>query len=123
LASFQTNSILSANLSINSPEMRFSAISTSLLVAGSATASLEKRAPLITRDESAIEGKYIVMMKSTSDGNARVASAAKSIDVKPDMVFDNLGGFSASLSARDVEDLRNNPSVSITRSFPRQITD
>uniref|UniRef100_A0A4E9DPK5 Cuticle-degrading protease n=1 Tax=Gibberella zeae TaxID=5518 RepID=A0A4E9DPK5_GIBZA len=94
--------------------MRISTISFGLLVAGSATATIEKRAPLITRDESGIEGKYIVMMKPTSGNEistARVKSAAKAVDVKPDMVFDNLGGFSASLTARDVEDLRNNPNV------------
>lgn len=96
--------------------MRISTISFGLLVAGSATATIEKRAPLITRDESGIEGKYIVMMKPASGNEistARVKSAAKAVDVKPDMVFDNLGGFSASLTARDVEDLRNNPNVSI----------
>ncbi|KAG8670889.1 hypothetical protein FPOAC2_04195 [Fusarium poae] len=91
--------------------MRLSTISVSLLAAGSATASLEKRAPLISRDESGIEGKYIVMMKPASNSIARLKSAAKAIDIKPDVVFDNLGGFAASLSARDVEDLRDNPNV------------
>jgi hypothetical protein len=91
--------------------MRLSTVSTGLLVAGSATASLEKRAPLFTRDESGIEGKYIVMMKPASDSTTHVDSAVNSIAVEPDVVFDTLGGFSASLSAREVENLRNNPNV------------
>uniref|UniRef100_A0A2N9DMR1 Serine protease n=1 Tax=Fusarium oxysporum TaxID=5507 RepID=A0A2N9DMR1_FUSOX len=91
--------------------MRLSTVSTGLLVAGSATASLEKRAPLFTRDESGIEGKYIVMMKPASDTTMHVDSAVKAVAAEPDMVFDTLGGFSASLSAGEVEDLRNNPNV------------
>ncbi|KAF4951708.1 hypothetical protein FSARC_12831 [Fusarium sarcochroum] len=93
--------------------MRVSALSSTLLLAGYATAGLEKRAPLITRDEKGIDGKYIVMMKPASSikTTARVKSAVKSVAVEPDVVFDKLGGFSASLSSQEVEDLRDNPNV------------
>ncbi|KAF4976267.1 hypothetical protein FZEAL_7035 [Fusarium zealandicum] len=93
--------------------MRLSALSASLLLAGSVTAGLEKRAPLITRDETGIDGKYIVMMKpaASAKASARVKSTVKSAAVEPDMVFDKLGGFSASLSAQEVESLRDDPNV------------
>lgn len=102
--------------------MRVSEISATLLMASCATASLEKRAPLITRDEAGIDGKYIVMMKPAAQSTvttARVKSAAKAVDVKPDIVFDKLGGFSASLSTREVEDLRNNPNVCTRKTMDR----
>ncbi|KAM0266885.1 hypothetical protein ACHAPA_006454 [Fusarium lateritium] len=93
--------------------MRLSILSATVLIAGSAAASVQKRAPLITRDETGIDGKYIVMMKPASSvkTTARVKSAAKSVDVEPDMVFDKLGGFSATLSDKEVDDLRNDPNV------------
>lgn len=93
--------------------MLLSTLSATVLLAGSAAASVHKRAPLITRDETGIDGKYIVMMKPASSvkTTARVKSAAKSVDVKPDMVFDKLGGFSATLSDKEVDDLRNDPNV------------
>lgn len=106
--------------------MRLSTLSATVLLAGSAAAaSMQKRAPLITRDETGIDGKYIVMMKPASSAKttARVKSAAKSVDVEPDMVFDKLGGFSATLSDKEVDNLRNDPNVRASECLSMDVTN
>uniref|UniRef100_A0A8H7NJL0 Peptidase S8/S53 domain-containing protein n=1 Tax=Bionectria ochroleuca TaxID=29856 RepID=A0A8H7NJL0_BIOOC len=77
-----------------------------------AVASPVRQAPLYTRDgEDAIEGKYIVVMKAGAQVSS-VDSAVGSIAANADYVYNNLGGFSASLTDAEVESLRNDPSVS-----------
>ncbi|CAH0023160.1 unnamed protein product [Clonostachys rhizophaga] len=70
-----------------------------------------KRAPLLTRDASeVIEGKYIVVMNGGSQVSA-VNNAISSIAADADYVYNNLGGFAASLTDAEVDSLRNDPSV------------
>lgn len=77
-----------------------------------AAASPLNRAPLTTRDDAdAIEGKYIVIMKKDA-AISDVTNAISGIEGQTDYVYNNLGGFAASLSTAEVETLRNNPSVS-----------
>jgi uncharacterized protein with ACT and thioredoxin-like domain len=72
-----------------------------------------KRAPLLTRDASeVIEGKYIVVMNGGSQVSA-VNNAISSIAADADYVYNNLGGFAASLTDAEVDSLRNDPSVRV----------
>ncbi|KAI9158117.1 Cuticle-degrading protease [Paramyrothecium foliicola] len=93
--------------------MRVSAL-LALLPLVAAAPAVQKRAPLIpaTKGE-AVEGKFIVKLKPASSSNMRIAvnSAVQSIAADADQVFDNLGGFAATLTAEEVEALRDNPSV------------
>ncbi|VUC37039.1 unnamed protein product [Clonostachys rosea] len=73
-----------------------------------ALAAPATRAPLYTREE-AIEGKYIVKVKNGA--SASINSAIASIASNADHVYKNLGGFSATLTAEEVETLRNNPDI------------
>ncbi|KAF5620640.1 serine protease precursor [Fusarium sp. NRRL 25303] len=94
--------------------MRFIAALTALLMAEAATASPVKRAPLITRQEGeALEGKYIVMMKNVASINAAkiLKTAVDSVAADPDIVYKKVGGFAASLTKKEIEELRKNPNV------------
>ncbi|KAJ3527125.1 hypothetical protein NM208_g10858 [Fusarium decemcellulare] len=93
-----------------------------LLLAEAAAASPVKRASLYTREgREALEGKYIVMMKnSDSDDPTRILNTAvESIAADPDIVYKKLGGFAASLTKEEIEDLRNNPNVAYIQQDSR----
>jgi hypothetical protein len=78
-----------------------------------AAASPLNRAPLMTRDDAdVIEGKYIVVMKKGAE-ISDVNNAISNIAGEAEYVFNNLGGFAASLTDEEVDSLRNNPSVRI----------
>ncbi|KPM41426.1 Cuticle-degrading protease [Neonectria ditissima] len=93
--------------------MRVFAGLTALLLAEMATATPLKRAPLITRDAEVVEGKYIVMMKTGASISAatQLKSAVDSVAAEPDVIYKKVGGFSATLTAKELDDLRNDPNV------------
>ncbi|KAG5789502.1 hypothetical protein H9Q69_011445 [Fusarium xylarioides] len=94
--------------------MRLIAALTALLMAEAATASPVKRAPLITRQEGeALGGKYIVMMKNVASINAAkvLKTAVDSVAADPDIIYKKVGGFAASLTKKEIEELRKNPNV------------
>ncbi|VUC21225.1 unnamed protein product [Clonostachys rosea] len=76
-----------------------------------AAASPLNRAPLMTRDDAdVLEGKYIVVMKKGAE-ISDVNGAISNIAGEAEYVYNNLGGFAASLTDEEVDSLRNNPSV------------
>ncbi|KAH7312683.1 alkaline phosphatase [Stachybotrys elegans] len=90
--------------------MKFSAI---LAVLPLALAAPQKRAPLhVPRDVDLIEGHYIVKLKAP-EGEFRTAvdSVVSSIVADADHVYENFGGFAATLTPEEVEALRSNPAV------------
>lgn len=62
-----------------------------------------------------IEGKFIIKMKPASDVSIQSVTdeAIASIAAGADHVYSNLGGFAATLTAEEVEFLRDNPAVSL----------
>lgn len=88
---------------------------TFLLALPLAAATSVSRAPLIaSRSTETLEDKYIVMMKNDARINAAssIQSAVDSIVADADQVYKKLGGFSATLTAEEVDSLRSNPNVS-----------
>ncbi|KFA74139.1 hypothetical protein S40288_08182 [Stachybotrys chartarum IBT 40288] len=78
-----------------------------------ALAAPQKRAPLIVpRDVDLIEGHYIVKLKASSDEfSAQADTVISSIAADADLVYENFGGFAASMTEEEVEALRSNPNV------------
>lgn len=70
-----------------------------------------RRAPLYTRDGD-ITNKYIIKINSDGSSSASIESAISSMAEHAGHIYANVGGFSATLSPEEVENLRNNPSVS-----------
>jgi hypothetical protein len=77
-------------------------------------AAPQKRAPLhIPRDVQLIEDHYIVKLKAPEgEFRATVDALVADIAADADLVYENFGGFAASLTAKEVEALRSNPNVS-----------
>ena len=91
--------------------MKFSAV---LAILPLALAAPQKRAPLhVPRDANLIEGHYIVKLKAPAEGEFRAAvdEVVANIAADADLVYENFGGFAASLSEEEVEALRSNPAV------------
>jgi hypothetical protein len=86
-----------------------------------ALAAPQKRAPLvIPRDAELIQGKYIVKLKDvSSDFTAQADTVISSIAADADLVYENFGGFAATLTEEEIEALRSNPAVS--QAFPTLI--
>jgi subtilisin family serine protease len=78
-----------------------------------ALAAPQKRAPLvIPRDAELIQGKYIVKLKESSgDFTTQADNVISSIAADADLVYENFGGFAATLTKEEIEALRSNPAV------------
>ncbi|KAH7318414.1 subtilisin-like protease PR1I [Stachybotrys elegans] len=79
-----------------------------------AMAAPQKRAPLIVpRDVEIIPNKYIVKLKEPAEGevSAAIDTVVSSIAADADVVYENLGGFAATLSDEEVESLRSSGAV------------
>lgn len=90
--------------------MRFSA---ALALLPLALAAPQKRAPLhVPRDVPLVDNHYIVKLKAPQgEFRTTVDALVSSIAADADLVYENFGGFAATLTAEEVEALRSNPSV------------
>jgi subtilisin family serine protease len=99
------------SVSIHSFKMR---ASVALALLPLALAAPQKRAPLhVPRDVNLVEGQYIVKLKAPAEGEftASINSVVASIAADADIVYEDFGGFAATLTPEEVEALRSNPSV------------
>ncbi|KAI9149875.1 Subtilisin-like serine protease AsES [Paramyrothecium foliicola] len=78
-----------------------------------ALAAPQKRAPLhVPRDVNLVEDHYIVKLKAPEgEFQATVDALVSDIAADADLVYENFGGFAASLTKEEVEALRSNPNV------------
>ncbi|KJZ71263.1 hypothetical protein HIM_09336 [Hirsutella minnesotensis 3608] len=92
--------------------MRSAALLALLPLALAAPAKRSSPAPvLVPRNAQAVEGRYIVRMKGGAKGES-VVNAVSSIAANADHTYSHtFHGFAASLTAKELEDLKGNPDV------------
>jgi subtilisin family serine protease len=88
-------------------------VSLALALLPLALAAPQKRAPLhVPRGAQLIENHYIVKLKAAQgEFQATADEVIASIAADADLVYQNFGGFAATLTAEEVEALRSNPNV------------